>query len=85
MTIETARSRPTGTAAKGPAMHQEFWVVGGRYEDTSFAALEEDGRELHGPFPSYDEALQSWVSRSTRTRSYADVRYSIVVTASAQR
>jgi hypothetical protein len=64
-------------------MSQEFWVVGGRYRDTSFDALEEGAAELHGPFPSYDQALRSWADRTNLTRTYATVRYSVVVTAAA--
>lgn len=63
-------------------MTSEFWVVGGRYRDTSFTRLEEGGAEAYGPFAIYEEALQSWSDRNRTTRSLAAVRYSIVATAS---
>jgi len=65
-------------------MHEEFWVVGGRYRDTSFTTLEEGGAEAYGPFARYEEALRSWSDRNNGTRSLASVRYSIVVTARAR-
>ncbi|MCP4380265.1 MAG: DUF4170 domain-containing protein [Hyphomicrobiales bacterium] len=63
-------------------MQQEYWVVGGRYRDTSFTTLAEDGVEAYGPFAGYDEALKSWSDRNDGTRAQAAVRYSIVTTAS---
>jgi hypothetical protein len=62
-------------------MTQEFWVVGGRYCDTSFTMLVEGGAEAYGPFPRYEDALRSWSDRSNQNRPAAAVRYSIVVTA----
>ena len=62
-------------------MIQEFWVVGGSYRDASFADLHEGTGELVGPFTSYDDALASWRDRTSKTRSQATVRYSVVVTA----
>ncbi|KAB2869652.1 MAG: hypothetical protein F9K43_10935 [Bauldia sp.] len=64
-------------------MTQEFWVVGGCYRDTSFAAMDA-APEAYGPFARYEDALRSWSDQSTRTRSQASVRYSIVTTASAK-
>jgi len=63
-------------------MAKEYWVVGGSFRDTSFAALKEGSGELYGPFASYEDAMVSWRDRAGRTRSQADVRYSVVVTAS---
>jgi hypothetical protein len=62
-------------------MIQEYWVVGGRYRDASFADLQEGSGELYGPFPTYGEALASWRDRTAGTRSQATVRYTVVVTA----
>ena len=62
-------------------MQSEYWVVGGRYRDTSFTSLEDGGAEAYGPFAMYEEALQSWSDRNRTTRSLAAVRYSIVATA----
>jgi hypothetical protein len=61
---------------------KEFWVVGGRYRDVTFVQIEEGCAEAYGPFAGYDEAFSSWSIHSSRTRSLAAVRYSIVVTAS---
>jgi Domain of unknown function (DUF4170) len=65
-------------------MIQEFWVVGGRYRDASFADLQEGSGELFGPFLSYGEALASWRERTATTRAQATVRYTVVVTAGKQ-
>jgi hypothetical protein len=64
-------------------MLEEFWVVGGRYRDTSFTDLEEGAAEAYGPFARYDDALRTWSSHSSRTRAYASVRYSVVTTVKA--
>ncbi|MEP0321520.1 DUF4170 domain-containing protein [Bauldia litoralis] len=66
-------------------MQDEFWVVGGRYRDTSFTDLADGGAGAYGPFARYDEAHRSWSDRSNGSRSLASVRYSIVVTASRAR
>ena len=66
-------------------MLQEFWVIGGKYRDVDFRALEDGGGELYGPFTSYDEAHRSWVDRTRATRSFAEVRYQIVATADRRR
>lgn len=65
-------------------MHEEFWVVGGRYRDTSFTTLEEGHAEAYGPFARYEDALRSWSEHSNGSRPLASVRYSIVVTARAR-
>lgn len=62
---------------------QEFWVVGGRYRDTSFATME-GAPEAYGPFTRYEDALRSWSDQSAETRSQASVRYSIVTNAAQQ-
>ena len=62
-------------------MREEFWVVGGRFRDVSFAALNSAG-ELHGPFGSYADAMTCWRDRTNATRSEATVRFTVVSTAS---
>ena len=47
-------------------MNTEFWVVGGRYRDTSFTTMEEGGTEAYGPFGRYEDAFRSWSERSNR-------------------
>jgi hypothetical protein len=66
-------------------MLQEFWVIGGKYRDVDFSALEEGGGEMYGPFGSYEEAHRSWVDRVRATRSLAEVRYQIVATANRRK
>jgi hypothetical protein len=61
---------------------EEYWVVGGSYRDASFAMLKDGSGELYGPFASYDDALHSWREHAAHTRAKANVRYSVVVTAS---
>lgn len=59
-------------------MSKEFWVVGGQYQDVTFAVLDESGREIHGPFVTYDHALHCWRERTSATRSYATTRFTVV-------
>ncbi len=63
-------------------MCEEFWVVGGSFRDVSFAALEHSSGELHGPFPSYADALACWRERTSVTRSQATARFTVVATVS---
>lgn len=62
-------------------MNEEFWVVGGRYRDLSFAEVADGGTEAYGPFASYEAAMRVWSDCSDRTRAMAAMRYSIVATA----
>jgi hypothetical protein len=62
-------------------MDKEFWVIGGRFRDVSFAAFHRETGELHGPFPTYAEALACWRERSTTTRADATVRFTVVTSA----
>jgi hypothetical protein len=56
-----------------------YWVVGGDYTDTSFAALAPGAREERiGPFASYHEAHDAWSARARASIDYATVRYRII-------
>ncbi len=37
-------------------MTKQFWAVGGVFTDGSFTALERDGAECYGPFPTKEMA-----------------------------
>jgi len=54
-----------------------YFVVGGRYTDTSFAALV-DPDPVEGPFDDYDDAVDVWRANSMRHIDEAFVRYLIV-------
>jgi hypothetical protein len=57
----------------------EYWVVGGEYVDSSFAALLPERRpERYGPFRSYDDARKEWQARTMATIDNALVRYQVV-------
>jgi hypothetical protein len=62
-------------------MNGEYWVVGGSFRDVSFAAFDRATGELHGPFPTYADALACWRERSFTSRSEATVRFTVVTTA----
>jgi hypothetical protein len=62
-------------------MREEFWVVGGSFRDVSFAALDRETGELHGPFPTYAEALACWRQRTDATRPQATTRFTVVTSA----
>ena len=54
-----------------------YFVIGGRYRDTSFRELvQPDPPE--GPFDRYEEALAAWHAKSVRHIDEAFVRYTIV-------
>jgi hypothetical protein len=60
----------------------KYFVVGGRYRDTSFRDLvRPDPPE--GPFDRYQDALASWRAKSVRHIDEAFVRYTIVPEAPA--
>ena len=54
-----------------------FFVVGGRYADTSFTVLIE-ADETESPFETYDNALEAWRVSSMRHIDEAFARYLIV-------
>jgi hypothetical protein len=56
-----------------------FWVTGGEYADTRFAALA-PGRteERYGPFLTYAEAFERWQERARATIDDATMRFRIV-------
>ena len=54
-----------------------YYVVGGRYADTSFTTLVE-GDPTEGPFERYDDAVDVWRGNSMRHVDEAFVRYLIV-------
>lgn len=57
----------------------EYWVVGGEYADSRFAALLPGrGPERYGPYPSYEEARKEWQARTMATIDNALVRYRVV-------
>ncbi len=54
-----------------------YFVVGGRYEDTSFTTLLE-AAPAEGPYERYDDAVDVWRANSMRHIDEAFVRYLIV-------
>ena len=56
-----------------------YFVVGGKYEDTSFRALREPA-PVSGPFDTYADAYVSWRELAMRTVDDAHVRFQIVAT-----
>ena len=54
-----------------------YFVVGGRYADTTFTTLTE-AASTDGPFDRYDDAVDVWRANSMRHIDEAFVRYLIV-------
>jgi len=54
-----------------------YFVVGGRYADTTFTTLTE-AAPAEGPFDRYDDAVDVWRANSMRHIDEAFVRYLIV-------
>ena len=58
---------------------KNYWVVGGEYTDTSFAAIVGGGKEQsYGPFASDDAAEEEWKRRSWPSVDNCNVRFRIV-------
>ena len=57
---------------------REYWVVGGRYADTSFTRIAGGGAgDRLGPFKSEREALEAWRAKAWQTVDDALARYHI--------
>lgn len=56
---------------------QQFWVIGGEYEDTRFQTTVYGDEEWYGPFPTYEEARQEWQKHAWQTVDDAHTRYRI--------
>ena len=56
-----------------------YFVVGGKYEDTTFRTLREPA-PVSGPFETYADAYVSWRELARRTVDDAHVRFQIVAT-----
>ena len=56
---------------------QIYWVIGGEYADTSFRQLNGAPAEVLGPFQSYDDALQTWRTRTRDSMPSVLTRYTI--------
>ena len=59
------------------ASDDPYFVVGGRYADTSFTDLIE-AAPTEGPYARYDDAVDVWRANSMRHIDEAFVRYVIV-------
>ena len=58
-----------------------FWVVGGRYADTTFRKLARGAsEERFGPFTKYADALEVWRGKAWATVDDGFARYRIVET-----
>lgn len=53
-----------------------YYVVGGRYADTTFRVLLDPAPTL-GPFETHEAALEAWSERARATIDYATVRFQI--------
>ena len=56
---------------------REYWVVGGRYADTTFKRIAGGAEERLGPFKSEREALDVWRAKAWQTVDDALARYHI--------
>ena len=54
-------------------MNSKFWVVGGKYRDSSFSELVDGSGRVMGPYPDRGAALVAWrrVAEETRSDFYA--------------
>ncbi len=56
-----------------------YFVVGGKYEDTTFRTLRE-AAPVSGPFETYADAYVAWRELAMRTVDDAHARFQIVAT-----
>jgi hypothetical protein len=74
-----ARYRIVEAEARGAEGLLKYWVVGGRYSDTSFKTIARGRREeWFGPFDSYDQAESEWSRLAWQTVDDCHARYRIV-------
>lgn len=66
-------------------MPEQFFVIGGRYEDLEFNAMIDGTAHVFGPYKNIEEARGVWKQRAEATRSDAKARYAIVTNANAGR
>ena len=59
-------------------MPEQFFVIGGRYQDLDFNQLIDGTAHVLGPYSSYEDAQRVWKDQSAETRSDAKARYAIV-------
>ena len=56
-----------------------FWIVGGKYASTRFDRMAKGAKEeRYGPFQTYDQAMDDWMSLSWRQVDHCNYRYRIV-------
>lgn len=60
-----------------------YFVVGGRYADTSFTTLTK-ADPAEGPFDTYQEAVEAWRAASMQHVDEAFVRYLVVQAATPE-
>lgn len=74
-----ARYRIVERAAVGDEARVAYWVVGGRYTDTTFTRLARGGaEEWLGPFETYADAEAEWSRLAWATVDDAHVRYRVL-------
>ncbi len=56
---------------------QQFWVVGGEYQDTHFQDAIGAREEWYGPFANYEEAKSEWARHAWNRVDEAATRYRI--------
>lgn len=55
-----------------------YWVIGGRYEDTTFERIIGGGAESRfGPFDTYDAAKEAWATHAWQSVDDAHARFRI--------
>ncbi|MEQ5775304.1 MULTISPECIES: hypothetical protein [unclassified Thalassospira] len=56
----------------------EYWVVGGEYEDTEFEKPVGGSEERHGPFASFEQAEKEWSKLAWQNVDNCNCRYRVV-------
>jgi hypothetical protein len=76
-TVDNAHARYRIEQEAEPATTRRYWVVGGRYTDTSFATPVGGAETWHGPFERYEAAKTEWARLAWQTVDDALARWRI--------
>jgi hypothetical protein len=76
-TVDNAHTRYRIEQEVEPATKRRYWVVGGRYADTSFETPVGGAEAWHGPFESYEAAKTEWARLAWQTVDDALARWRI--------
>ena len=76
-TVDNAHARYRIEQDREASAPARYWVVGGRYTDTTFATPADGGEHWHGPFVSHEAAKEAWGRLAWQSVDDALIRWRI--------